>query len=329
LKVFIPFDLCTAMNDTWLAELLFFLSASLLVVFLHRYYTRDYAAKEQINRRLSTIEQTGDQREALAILQRERGFGSWGSWSELDSLRAVFVQSGLPFQGTKFRAAIAGLFAAITALATMAIGFQPASLAVAVAGTIIIVFVYARIVRRRRILKFSAQLADVLDIIVRSLRAGHPLQVSLGLVAREMPDPAGTEFGIAADEIAFGLDVPAALQNMSRRVGDPDLVFLVMTATIQTQTGGNLAEILSRLAKLIRARFALRRKVQSLTAQGRFTAATLTALPFLIFFAIKFLNPAYYGEVWNRPEFRMAMAAGVVMLFVGNFIMRRMINFKY
>jgi tight adherence protein B len=317
------------MNEPWLVYLLFFISAALMVVFVHRYYSRDYEAKRQVNRRLSIIEQTGNQGEALAILQGERGIVAGETWAALEGLHSLLVQSGLRFEGLYFRAAVAGLFAVITAVATIAFGFHVINLVLALASTVLIVFVFVRITRERRILRFNEQLPDVVDVIVRSVRAGHPLPTSLGLVAREMPDPAGTEFGIASDEITYGLDVPAALQNMSRRVGDPDLVFLVMTVTIQVQTGGNLSEILSRLAKLIRDRFRLRRKIHSLTAEARFSALALTAMPVALFGFVYLTSPGYYGDISNEPVFRISMAIGVGMLATGNFVMRRMANFKY
>jgi tight adherence protein B len=193
----------------------------------------------------------------------------------------------------------------------------------------ILVLVSVWRIRNRRILRFTEQLPEVLDIIVRSLKAGHPLPISLALVASEMPDPAGTEFGIASDEVTYGLALPAAMQNLSLRVGDPDSMFLVMATSVQMQTGGNLSEILGRLSKLIRDRFKLRRKIRALSSEGRYSAVALTVLPIVLFSVISLTAPTYFGAVWDNQIFRIAMVAAGMMLLIGYIVMVRMVNFKY
>ena len=115
-----------------------------------------------------------------------------------------------------------------------------------------VIYFYLARKRSRRIFAFSEQLPDAIDVIVRGVRVGLPFSSAVALVAREMPDPVGTEFGMLADEIAFGLDVRTALQNLYRRVGQEDLLFLTVSLSIQTQTGGNIGEILTRLSRLMR-----------------------------------------------------------------------------
>lgn len=282
------------MTSATLVSLLFFAAAALMVAFAYRYYSQDYTAKRKVNRRLSLIETIGDQREVLAILRREHGVASGDNWHWLEGLHTIFIQSGLHFGGTYFRLAIAGLSTVITTAITIAFGFHLINLVFGLAGTVILVIMFVKRTRDRRMLRFSEQLPEVLDIIVRSLRAGHPLPISMSLVAREMPDPAGTEFGIASDEVTYGLALPAAMQNLSLRVGDPDLMFVVMSTSVQAQTGGNLTEILARLSKLIRDRFKLRRKVRALSAEGRFSALALTVLPILLFGVVNLMSPKYY-----------------------------------
>lgn len=315
------------MSQLVLVPLLVFCSAALLVGFAYRYYTQEFVAKRTINRRLSLLEMNGDQAEVLTILRRERGIGE--IWPSLEGLHTSFVQSGLRFDGAKFLLVIAGLTGLTTTAFTIAIGFNPITLAFGFVSASGLMIVYVRIVRARRIARFSEQLPDVLDVIVRSLRAGHPMPTSLSLVAREMPDPAGTEFGIASDEVTYGLSVPAAMANLAVRVGDPEFMFVVMATTVQQQTGGNMAEILGRLSKLIRDRFKLRRKVRSLSAEGRFSAIALSVMPFVLFGVMNLITPSYYGDVWDDQIFHAAMAGAGVLLVLGNIVMWRMINFKY
>ena len=195
--------------------------------------------------------------------------------------------------------------------------------------TIAILFSWLKLKRARRIARFSEQLPDCLDTIVRSLRAGHPVPIALSLVGRELPDPAGTEFGITSDEVTFGLSVPDAMGNLAIRVGAPDLLYLVTSVSIQAQSGGNLSEVLSRLSRLIRERFRMRRKVKALTSEGRASAILLTALPIVLFLVVNFLSPKYYGDVWNEPGFRKAAIVAGALLLIGNYVMRRMANFKF
>ena len=134
--------------------------------------------------------------------------------------------------------------------------------------------------RRRRHAAFAARLPDAIDIIVRSLRAGHPVPVAISMVGRELPDPVGTEFGMVADEVTYGADIETALRNMMRRVGQEDLPLFVTSVGIQSSTGGNLSQILDNLSKVIRERFKMRRKIKGLSAEGRAGAMILNVTPF-------------------------------------------------
>ena len=124
-------------------------------------------------------------------------------------------------------------------------------------GAPLIVLLFLKITRDRRIERFGLQLPDAIDVFVRGLRVGHPLSKALEIVSREMSDPIGSECGITADEMTFGQDFVTAINNLYRRVGQDDLMFLVVAISVQSQTGGNLADVLTRLSKLIRGRLLL------------------------------------------------------------------------
>jgi tight adherence protein B len=184
-------------------------------------------------------------------------------------------------------------------------------------------------IRSSRQKKFAEQLPEALDIVVRGLRSGHPVAVAFALVGRELSDPIGSEFGITIDEMTYGLDMTRALRNLADRVGIPDMSLLVTAVSLQSTSGGNLAEVLSNLSKVLRDRFQLRRKVRSLSAEGRFSAIGLGILPILIFLGIFLQNPNYYYDVWNEPIFLPALGGLIIWAIIGNLIMRKMINFKY
>ena len=154
-------------------------------------------------------------------------------------------------------------------------------------------YLVLRMLRGRRQKRFAAQFPDALDIIVRSLRAGHPVPVAISMVGREMPDPIGSEFGMVADEITYGADLETAMRNLYGRIGSDDLPLFVTAVGIQGSTGGNLGEILENLSGVIRQRFKMRRKIRALAAEGRASAMILSALPIGLFIVVQVVTPEF------------------------------------
>jgi len=185
-----------------------------------------------------------------------------------------------------------------------------------------------KFMRGRRQKKFGAQFPDALDIIVRSLRAGHPVPIAISMVAREMADPIGTEFGTVADEITYGADLETGMRNLYFRIGQDDLPLFVTAVAIQSSTGGNLGEILQNLSAVIRQRFKMRRKVRALASEGRASALILSSLPIAIFLVIQLITPDFYASVWDQDLTKMGLAIAAGWMFIGNCIMYRMVNFR-
>ena len=152
--------------------------------------------------------------------------------------------------------------------------------------------------------------------------------MALGLVARELPDPIGTEFGILLDEISFGADQQVAVDHLAARVGQEDLTFVSIAINIQSQTGGNLAEILHSLSRLLRNRSKLRLKVRALTSEGKLSGIFLSVLPFVLILIINLVNPKYFGDMAGNPLLVPAAVVGLSLLALGNFVIYRMVNFK-
>ena len=194
-------------------------------------------------------------------------------------------------------------------------------------ATVLPLFVL-RLMRARRQKKFAAQFPDALDIIVRSLRAGHPVPIAVNMVGREMGDPIGSEFGIVTDEVTYGADLETAMRNLYCRIGSDDLPLFVTAVAIQGSTGGNLGEILQNLSGVIRDRFKMRRKIRALAAEGRASAMILSALPIGMFVVIQFITPEFYGAVWHEHLTKMLLGGAAVWMGVGNLIMFKMVNFK-
>lgn len=285
--------------------------------------------KRAVNRRLKMLDETKSGEASLIQLKLERGIT--GSSSDFSSyITKVLIQSGLRIGTNRFILIIASMFVAVM-VALKFLTTLPVYLILlfSVLLCILLPWQIVRFIRSRRIAKFTLQLPDALDVIVRSLRSGHPVSVALSIVGREMSDPVGTEFGITIDEMTYGLDMPRALRNLSNRVGLADLSLLVTAVSLQATSGGNLAEVLGNLSRVLRERFQLRRKVRSLSAEGRMSAYGLTILPMMIAGAIYAQNKGYYLDVWDEPLFLPGMAFLIAWSILGDLIMFKMINFKY
>jgi tight adherence protein B len=189
-------------------------------------------------------------------------------------------------------------------------------------------YLVLRLLRTRRQKKFGAQFPDAIDIIVRSLRAGHPVPVAISMVAREQPDPVGSEFGLVTDEITYGADLESAMRNLYFRVGTDDLPLFVTAVAIQGSTGGNLGEILNNLSAVIRERFKMRRKIRALAAEGRASALILSSLPIALFAIINVMVPDFYASVWTESLTKIALTLAGCWMGIGNLIMFRMVNFR-
>ena len=195
-------------------------------------------------------------------------------------------------------------------------------------AVLVLPFMVLRYLRKRRQKKFSAQFPDAIDIIVRSLRAGHPVPIAINMVARELPDPIGSEFGTVTDEITYGADLESAMRTLYFRVGTDDLPLFVTAVAIQGSTGGNLGEILENLSSVIRQRFKMRRKIRALAAEGRASALILSSLPIGMFVVINFLVPNFYASVWHEDMTKIALVLAGCWMGIGNFIMYRLVNFR-
>ena len=176
--------------------------------------------------------------------------------------------------------------------------------------------------------KMQEQFPVALDVFVRGLRAGHPIAAALELLTVEMPDPIGTEFGLAVDEVTYGAELRDALQNMAERWDLDDMRMFVVSLSVQNETGGNLAEILENLSQVIRERAGLLMKVRALSSEGRMTAVMLTVLPIFTFVMLFILNPRFFLDVANDPFFVPGFLALGLLYLVGFVTIRRMIDLK-
>jgi tight adherence protein B len=190
------------------------------------------------------------------------------------------------------------------------------------------VYVWINNKAKKRLALIEEQLPDAVELMVRSLRVGHPFSSALTIVAKEVPDPLASEMGVISDEAAYGRDVGESLKAMAERLDMQDLRFLAVAVTIQQQSGGNLAEILDGLAKVIRARFKLFRRVRAITAEAKWSGMFLSIFPVAALVGINVIQPHYYDDVRQTAAFIPAALVVAGFLVVNVFVMRALVNIK-
>ncbi|TIO49154.1 MAG: type II secretion system F family protein [Mesorhizobium sp.] len=294
-------------------------------------YARGRSRSGTINHRLRRLADDASAEQTLQGLLRERGLTDSGDFVfGFVSLNRLYTQSGITGNPMTFAASflLAGFALALLLWFLLRLAAPATFIIFLVVGFALPLLVLRR-ARNKRIQKFAKQLPDALDMIVRSLRAGHPTSVAIGLVAREIPDPIGTEFGIVADEITFGLSMEQAVRKLSERVGFEGLHLLSVSLSIQSKTGGNLTEILANLSTVLRERQKLRLKIRALSAEGRVSAWIISFFPLIMFGLLTLIAPDYYGGVWNSGLLMPAFVVFGIWALLGDYIMYRMVNFDF
>ncbi len=189
-----------------------------------------------------------------------------------------------------------------------------------------IVWVWWR--RKRRMKKFAVQLPEALDMLGRALRAGQSLNAGFNMIANELGPPLGKEFQRVFEEQNLGISLEEALEGMTERVPNLDLKFFCTALILQRQTGGDLAEILDKIARLIRERFQIWGQIQALTGEGRLSGAVLLGLPVALFLAVYRLNPDYIMVLFTDPMGKKLLAAAVILQIFGALVIRKIVNIK-
>jgi len=285
--------------------------------------------KRQVNRRLKVGEKIEGISALVVELRKQRGLTAGGKRSEnLRWLSNMIVMSGLPYDQKKWLTYI-GAGALILGVGGYVLLKSPlAVLAGFVLGGVLVPLGVLKYTAGKRNAALGFQLPQALDIIVRSLEAGHPVPAAVALVGREMSDPIGTEFGMAADEIAYGATLEQAVERMSERCQHADVDLFAATVRLQEKTGGNLTGLLKLNANTVRDRHKMRLKIKAASSEGRASAMILTAAPFIALGMIVMMAPNFYGEVIDDPMVKYGLAGLGFWVFLGNMIMRRMIDMR-
>lgn len=285
--------------------------------------------RKAVNRRLATAERAGSLGELVLELRKQRGITEDGrsilSWSWLADL---VMRSGVKVDPPRWAMMIGGLVlvGGVGGLFFLHNAFIALGLAVAlgIGGPI----VYLNFQAGSRTKKLSLQLPQALEVMVRSLEAGHPIPTSISLVGRELPDPIGSEFGMAADEIAYGATLEQAVSRIADRCRHQDVDLFAASIRLQEKTGGNLTGLLKTLAHTVRERHKMRLKIRAASSEGRMSAYILSGAPIICFIFINVAQPHYYADVIHTRFIQIGLGVLGGLLVSGNLVMRKMIDMR-
>ncbi len=278
---------------------------------------RDRLAKIQI---LKT-ENDGEKSLVLAVMEKLAG------WGRIENLQRALLQADIFWRPSTFISLIGILFCLGFGIAwTMKNSISLALVAGGVLGFLPMLIL--RIKRQRKTRIFERQMPECMELLARSMRAGHALPSAIELAAKEIPVPLGLEMKIVFEEQRLGLGMLQALRRLGERVNSQDLQFFITSVLLQMETGGNLAEILENIGFLIRERLKLKGKIKALTAEGRFSALILCLLPFVVFAAISILNPKYLDTLLHEPMGVYLIGACLVSMGFGILWMKKIIRIR-
>ena len=295
---------------------------------------------QRVNRRLTLLERGMTPDEVYATLVRKPTAGALGA-STPDLYDRFFLycrQAGLAISPQRLAvyvgagALLLWIFSLVM-LSALSGRAGVVNALISLFGAVVLALVAAtvglRMMRDRRLKQLETQLPLALDIVTRAIRAGHPVVSAVQLAAQEMGDPIGSEFGLIVDETTYGLEFKEALSNFARRTGSSDAHFFAVSVGIQSETGGNLAEILQNLSNVIRGRQTLALKVRALASEGRMSATVLSLLPVVLVGWLLLIEPDFYSSKFSDPIFWPVVVILGITYIIGQLVMNRIVNFKY
>ncbi|MGR3482408.1 type II secretion system F family protein [Salipiger marinus] len=293
-------------------------------------FGKSISLNSRVNRRLEMLNKSTSREEVLAKLRKEMDQHLESRGVPLYSLLADRAQkAAIAFTPNQLLMMMAAVSVFAFLGLTMATETSlPVRLVMGLGIGIGGVFMWVNHKAKKRLALIEEQLPDAVELMVRSLRVGYPFSSAIAIVSKEIKDPLATEFGVIADEATYGRDIGESLKHMAERLDMQDLRFLAVAVTIQQQSGGNLAEILDGLAKVIRARFRLFRRVKAITAEAQWSGKFLSGFPVAVLLAIQIFDPHYYDEVLDHPWFIPACFIVAIFLAANLFVMRILVNIK-
>ena len=293
-------------------------------------FGKSISLNSRVNRRLEMLEKGAGREQVLEQLRKEMSQHMKSKSIPLYSILAEKAQkANIAFTPAQLMLVMALL--SVVAFVGLSFGTAaslPIRIGVAIVMGVGAVYVWVNNTAKKRLAMIEEQLPEAVELMVRSLRVGHPFTSALGIVAKEVPDPLGSEMGVISDEAAYGRDVGEALKSMAERLDMQDMRFLAVAVTIQQQSGGNLAEILDGLSKVIRSRFKLFRRVKAITAEAKWSGMFLSVFPLVALVAINVIQPDYYADVKETALFIPAALVVAGFLVANVFVMKSLVDIK-
>ena len=293
-------------------------------------FGRSVNAQNKYNRRLQMLKGGMSNKDTMERLRKEMDLHEGALKIPVYSILAKQLRrAGMAIAPRRMMVIIVGAFA----ISFMGLSFGTGSsfnfkLVLSAVLSVGGVYLWVSSKANKRKMLMQEQLPDSIELMVRSLRVGHPFTSAFRVAAEETPDPLGTEYGIAVDEIAYGRDIGDSLNEMAERLEIPDLRFLAVAVAIQQQSGGNLAEVLAGLAKVIRDRFRLFRKVKAITAEAQWSGNFLSGFPVFSLIGVNMIQPGYFDPVIEKSWFYYAVAVIGIFLIANLLVMRKLVNIK-
>lgn len=293
-------------------------------------FGKSISLNSRVNRRLEMLERGAGREQVLEQLRKEM---SQHMKSKSIPLYAILAEKAQKANIAFTPSQLIMVMGVLCAVAFVGLTFGtsaslPIRIVVAVFMGVGAVYVWVNNTAKKRLSMIEEQLPEAVELMVRSLRVGHPFSSALQIVAKEVPDPLGSEMGVISDEAAYGRDVGEALKAMAERLDMQDLRFLAVAVTIQQTSGGNLAEILDGLAKVVRSRFKLFRRVRAITAEAKWSGMFLSLFPIVALVMINVIQPNYYDDVKETSVFIPACLVVAAFLVANIFVMRTLVNIK-
>lgn len=293
-------------------------------------FGKSISLNSRVNRRLDMLDRGVSREDVLDTLRKEMGQHMGSRTIPIYAMLAEKAhKAAIAFSPQQLLMLMAGLtvgvFVVLTIMTETSFNMK---LLIAIAAGVGGVYFWVSGKANKRMSMLEEQLPDAIELMVRSLRVGHPFSSTIQVVAKEVSDPLATEMGIIADESAYGRDMGEALKDMAERLDMQDLRFLAVAVTIQQQSGGNLAEILAGLAGVIRARFRLFRRVKAITAEAKWSGKFLSSFPLLALIAINLMDPHYYDAVLDHKMFIPACVTVGLFLVANLIVMRALTNIR-
>jgi tight adherence protein B len=293
-----------------------------------------FAEKRTVKKRLLYISAGGKHGQEKLTLYRDRALKDAGFFERLafklpriPSLDRMLLKAKIPLNATTF---IVGSIALGGIGLLLGLRYFTQTLPALGLGVLLLALPYflLKIAEKAYYAKFQEQLPEALDLLARAVRSGYALTAGLEVIAEEMTDPIKSEFAAVVDEVNLGLTLKEALYNLCERVPGMDMRFFTIAVLVQKETGGNIAEILDNISRLIRERVQFARQVKALTAEGRYSAGILIALPILMFIYVYFVNYDYISSLWQHEAGLYMMYGAVILQIVGAYFIKKIVSIE-